>query len=50
VEGWLSYKAKVWNADKAGRLDLMTDDGLLPLLLACRLMSARFFLRTLKCS
>jgi hypothetical protein len=38
VEGWLSYKAKVWHADKAGRLDLITDDGLVPLLRTCRLM------------
>lgn len=38
VEGWLSYKAKVWHADRAGRLDLITDDGLLPLLRTCRLM------------
>jgi hypothetical protein len=38
VEGWLSYKAKVWHADKSGRLDLITDDGLIPLLRTCRLM------------
>jgi len=38
VEGWLSYKAKVWRVDKAGRLDLITDDGLLPFLRTCRAM------------
>ena len=38
VEGWLSYKAKVWHADKAGRLDLITDDGLVPLLRTWRVM------------
>ena len=38
VAGWLTYKAKVWNADKAGRVDLITDGGLLPLLRTCRRM------------
>jgi hypothetical protein len=38
VEGWLSYKTKVWHLDKTGRLDIITDDGLVPLLRSCRLM------------
>jgi hypothetical protein len=38
VEGWLAYKAKVWHWDRAGRLDLITDSGVLPLLLTCRKM------------
>jgi hypothetical protein len=38
VEGWLSYKTKVWHLDRSGRLDLITDDGLLPLLQTCRFM------------
>ena len=38
VEGWLSYKTKVWHLDKTGRLDLITDDGLVPLLRTCRVM------------
>lgn len=38
VEGWLSYKTKVWHLDRSGRLDLITDDGLVPLLRTCRLM------------
>jgi len=36
ISGWLAYKARVWTADKAGRLELRTDDGLLPLLRTCR--------------
>jgi hypothetical protein len=38
VEGWLSYKTKVWNLYKTGRIDLITDDGLVPLLRTCRRM------------
>ena len=38
VEGWLSYKTKVWHLDRSGRLDLITDDGLVPLLRTCRFM------------
>lgn len=38
VEGWLSYKSKVWHLDRNGMLDLVTDGGLLPLLLTCRAM------------
>jgi hypothetical protein len=38
IEGWLSYKTKVWHLDRSGRLDLITDDGLVPLLRTCRLM------------
>lgn len=38
VEGWLSYKTKVWHLDRSGRLDLITDDGLIPLLRTCRVM------------
>ncbi|KAH7317921.1 hypothetical protein BKA65DRAFT_557333 [Rhexocercosporidium sp. MPI-PUGE-AT-0058] len=36
VEGWLSYKSKVWHLDRNGLLDLVTDGGLLPLLMTCR--------------
>lgn len=35
VEGWLAYKAKM-RCDKAERFELVTDGGLLPLLLTCR--------------
>lgn len=35
VEGWLAYKATM-RRDKAERFDLVTDEGLLPLLLTCR--------------
>ena len=38
LEGWLSYKARVWSADRAGRIDIITDGGLLPLLRTCRIM------------
>jgi len=38
VEGWLSYKTKVWHMDKTGRIDLITDDGLVPLLRTCRVV------------
>lgn len=38
VEGWLSYKTKVWDLDKNGRIDLITDEGLVPLLRTCRMM------------
>lgn len=38
VEGWLSYKTKVWHLDRSGRVDLITDDGLVPLLRTCRLV------------
>ena len=40
VEGWLSYKTKVWHLDRSGRLDLITDDGPVPLLRTCRVMYA----------
>ncbi|KAH8802731.1 hypothetical protein F5884DRAFT_480604 [Xylogone sp. PMI_703] len=36
--GWLVYKARMRNADRDGRLDLLTDDGLLPLLRTCRMI------------
>jgi hypothetical protein len=38
LEGWLSYKARVWGADREGRIDVITDTGLLPLLQTCRAM------------
>lgn len=38
VEGWLAYKAKMSHWDKTGRLDLVTDSDLLPLLRSCRMM------------
>jgi hypothetical protein len=38
VEGWLSYKEKMWRWDKAGRLILGTDSGIIPLLLTCRIV------------
>jgi hypothetical protein len=38
VEGWLSYKEKMWRWDKAGRLILGTDGGIIPLLLTCRIV------------
>jgi hypothetical protein len=38
MEGWLSYKARLWHLDKIGMLDLVTDGGMLPLLLSCRAM------------
>ena len=28
VEGWLSYKTKVWHLDRSGMLDIITDDGI----------------------
>jgi len=38
MEGWLSYKARVWHLDKVGLVDLRTDGGMVPLLLTCRVM------------
>ena len=38
VEGWLKYKRNVWHMDKIGRIDLITDGGLLDLLCTCRVM------------
>lgn len=40
MEGWLSYKARKWNMDKLGMLELKTDDGMVPLLTSCRIMYA----------
>jgi hypothetical protein len=45
VAGWLAYKARVLAADYYGRVDLITDDGLLPLIPTCRKMGvARYCL------
>lgn len=38
VEGWLSFKVRLWHLDREGMVDLKTDSGLLPLLLTCRAM------------
>ena len=38
VEGWLKYKRNIWHMDKTGRIELITDGGLVDLLCTCRVM------------